>query len=233
MTCKERGIQRGNSQRKGADYDMISFTELPGTKEETQYISEILTENSWETNLFLGDKALEDDLKRVSEPSVLHIATHGFFNADVSEKSNHISLGTRDDISFSNPLLRSGLLFAGASHTARGDYNSKIENGILTAYEAMNLNLKEISACETGLGEIINGEGVYGLQRAFQVAGSHAVLMSLWKVDDEATKLLMTTFYESWLNGASKSKALQQAQETVRKQFDHPYYWGAFVMVEN
>ena len=136
-----------------------------------------------------------------------------------------------------NPLLRSGLLFAGVKNSFQPNFIVG-EDGILTAYEAMSLNLDQtdlvvMSACETGLGVISNGEGVYGLQRAFQVAGAKSVLMSLWKVSDEATQELMITFYKNWLEGNSIRKAFNSAQLSLISKYPNPYYWGAFVLVGN
>jgi CHAT domain-containing protein len=134
-------------------------------------------------------------------------------------------------------LLRSGLLLAGAAKTiSEGRQSSQSEDGVLTAYEALNLNLNQtdmviLSACETGLGQIQTGEGVYGLQRAFRAAGAQSMLMSLWKVDDQATQQLMTGFYSAWLVNGKKQTAFREAQLTLRQQFPHPYYWGAFVMM--
>jgi len=138
-------------------------------------------------------------------------------------------------------LLRSGLMLTGAaeanSHSQTLDSSN---NGIMTSYEAMNLDLKGTdlvvrSACETGLGEVKAGEGVYGLQRAFLVAGAEAIIMSLWKVDDEPTQQLMNHFYANWVKTNDRPKAFKQAQQQLmaNEKFKVPLYWGAFVMMED
>lgn len=233
---RERGLTENRSYTRATTLDDFAFSELPGTKIETETVNEVLAQNQWATNLYLGENALEEELKRVDNPSILHIATHGFFLDQPDENSSDIQLGVQAEASRKNALLRSGLLMTGATQTAKGEQNNSIENGIFTAYEAMNLDLSStelviLSACETGLGEIKNGEGVFGLQRAFQIAGAKSILMSLWKVDDDATQLLMTSFYDAWLKGADEATALHQAQEVVKAKYPHPNYWGAFVLV--
>ena len=195
---------------------------LPGTQQEVDEVAGILNKQGWEVQEFAGAEASEEKVKDSYKPRVMLLSTHGFFRSDTA--------------SGSNPLLHSGLLLAGATKTLREGHSGEGEDGILTAYEAMNLNLDNtelvvLSACETGLGEIRNGEGVYGLQRAFQVAGARNLIMSLWKVDDAVTQKLMTSFFRHWLNGKSKQAAFAQAQKEIRAQHPEPYYWGAFVML--
>jgi CHAT domain-containing protein/Flp pilus assembly protein TadD len=219
------------------DYAGSSISALPGTKVEIESISKILKASGYQVTQFTQKTATEASLKKVKGPALMHIATHGYFLKDVDEGSS--AFGVHLENANDNPLLRSGLMLAGASNTVSGkampDLGSN-DNGILTAYEAMNLNLNGtrlivLSACETGLGDVKAGEGVYGLQRAFLVAGAEALIMSLWKVDDAATQQLMTTFYTNWIKLGNKQKAFKQAQLQLMAKYKEPYYWGAFVMM--
>lgn len=205
------------------------ITELPATKVEVEKIHAALSEHH-SSKVLLANEANEWNIKAIKNPSILHLATHGFFFENESEKKVHSM----------NALLNSGLILAGATNFIRDGINPihEEEDGILTTYEVMNLNLDStnlvvLSACETGLGVVQNGEGVYGLQRAFQLAGAKNIIMSLWPVDDEATQSLMTTFYKQWVLSGDLNRAFRQAKLEAINKYPNPYYWGAFILVGN
>lgn len=215
---------------------------LPGTKIEIETIQNLLQKNWQRTEIILGDLANEKTVKAIQQPRILHIATHGFFLADtvISNGDNSRSFGLQANLVRQNPLLRSGLMFAGAE-AALEQQNSKEKtesnNGILTAYEARGLNLEGtelviLSACETGLGDIKSGEGVYGLQRAFQLAGAKSTIISLWQVSDERTAQLMAYFYENWTKNKDVNQAFREAQEKLKADYPEPYFWGAFMLIQ-
>lgn len=215
---------------------------LPGTKTEVENISKSLAGNAWNINMYTNEKASEQELKKLNSPKVLHIATHGFFLKDIADSEDETILGFETSKLQTNPLLRSGIMMAGASIVARDTMQTDFEqDGIFTAYEASLLNLANtdlvvLSACETGLGVDINNQGVFGLQRAFYIAGAKNLIMSLWVVDDDATQILMSEFYREWAMNPAKeniSKAFKKAQADVRKKYPHPYYWGAFTLLGN
>jgi len=212
--------------------------DLPGTKIELENIGKILKLAGFKITVNQQKDATEGKLKTVNGPGLMHIATHGYFLADGDIGSGD-AMGIDAETAKNNPLLRSGLILAGAPDPNKEEQKTDLQsndNGILTAYEAMNLNLEGtdlivLSACETGLGDVKAGEGVYGLQRAFLVAGANALIMSLWKVDDEATQMLMTNFYTNWTKTGNKQKAFKQAQLQLMTKYKDPYYWGAFTMM--
>lgn len=183
-----------------------------------------------------GSQATENALKQLRSPSILHIATHGFFLEDEPQDSpNQETLtasATLIPITTENPLLRSGLALAGFNIRQSGNN----EDGVLTASEAAGLDLAGtklvvMSACETGLGDVANGEGVYGLRRALVIAGAESQIMSLWIVDDFATRDLMVGYYQRLQNNIGRSEALRQTQLEMlgTQQYQHPYYWAAFI----
>lgn len=209
---------------------------LPGTGEEVNATAELMKARGWQVTAYTRDLALKTALERSTGQRVLHLATHGFFKTDQQHVPN------RDSSEMEDPMLRSGLYLAGANRTLAGTEIIGHDNGVLTAMEAENLNLAGtelvvLSACDTGRGEVQDGEGVFGLRRALQEAGAQAVLMSLWSVPDNETQELMRQFYTRWLRGVEMHDALKQAQMAVRAQVrkehggrDLPYYWGAFVL---
>ena len=170
---------------------------------------------------------------------VIHLATHGFFLEDLKDENRDLiqRLGGSGPKSGKNPLLRSGLILSGANNAWSGKVVEGVEDGILTADEIARLNLTGtrlvvLSACQTGLGDVNNSEGVFGLQRAFKLAGAETLIMSLWEVSDNASSDLMSAFYREWLGGKSKQDAFKEAQRLVREKYPAPYYWAAFVMLD-
>jgi CHAT domain-containing protein len=230
-----------NQTRAQIDQTQIFFQPLPATEDEALAIKAVLPKAS----VLQREDATEAALKRARGPRILHIATHGFFfnnqepsTADrrgfSSEKPLRIPDLTpnRWAASIKNPLLRSGLALAGANHGKSGD-----DDGILTALEAASLDLSGtklvvLSAGDSGVGEVRNGEGVQGLRRALVLAGSESQVMSLWPVSDEATKDLMIPYYKALQQGEGRGEGLRQVQLGMlrgREDRRHPFYWAAFI----
>ncbi|MCU0357609.1 MAG: CHAT domain-containing protein, partial [Cyclobacteriaceae bacterium] len=213
-----------------------SIPPLPGTEREVNQLQYLLSQKGWKTEQFLEQKATEEQIKEVNSPRIFHIATHGFYRPSYTIRLEDEMKGNEAELS-KNPLMRNGLLLKGAGDLLeKTEFNFNMENGILTAYEAMNLNLDQtdlvvLSACETGLGDLESGEGVYGLQRAFLVAGARVLVMSMFKVDDEATQKLMLKFYQKWLNTNNLRQSFTDAKKELREEYPDPYYWGAFMMI--
>jgi CHAT domain-containing protein len=237
---------RRTLNQRSTDLAQLQVSPLPGTAAEAEAIAPMLPG----VTLLTGMGATENALKQLQSPKILHIATHGFF-------LNNVPLVAPPDFSGSlfqdraslelvptsllpprpttgnteNPLLRSGIALAGFNPRKSGS-----EDGVLTALEAAGLNLSGtelvvLSACETGLGDIVNGDGVYGLRRALAVAGTESQLISLWAVDDFGTKDLMVSYYKRLMANVERSKALRQTQLEMLQnpQYQHPYYWAAFI----
>lgn len=231
-TLQSTDKDRSLSSLQGILEGQTAVPVLEGTKVETDQIKELLITKGISTTLFQNEAATEENIKALQDPTILHFATHGFFISPPQSTQTETMQEAETRSLLENPFLRSGLLLAGC----QSPQLSKGDDGILSAEEAMNLNLDKtelvvLSACETGLGDVQDGEGVYGLQRAFRQAGASTLLMSLWKVSDEATQRLMVAFYEALLSGKSKREAFKVAQLKLKEAYPEPYYWGAFVMV--
>lgn len=227
--------------RHSRDFNRSSlyFDRLPGTRLEGECIAALLN-----VQPLLEGKVLEAKLKACRSPRILHIATHGFFLSDQKHDLNkeQFGLGTIGDRmgrllgpGLENPLLRSGLALAGANTWLQEKpLPPEAEDGILTAEDVSGMDLLDtdlvvLSACETGLGEVQVGEGVFGLRRAFVLAGAKTLVMSLWKVPDQQTQELMEDFYRRILAGQPRAEALRQAQLAMKAKYPDPYYWGAFI----
>jgi CHAT domain-containing protein len=226
----------GTRGRRSSDLSDLLWPALPGTAKEADGV-----EKEMKLTEFRQDKATEAALKAVHGPRVLHLATHGFFLPDEKETatgdtrapaaSANVALAQTAQVGPENPLLRSGLALAGANKLVSGN-----EDGILTAMEATGLDLAGtklvvLSACETGVGKVTNGDGVYGLRRALVIAGAESLVMSLWQVDDEATKDLMVGYYKRLGQKHGRSTALRETQLelSAKPAYKHPFYWASFV----
>lgn len=228
-----------HSTRSGPDCLEGRFGPVPHSRREMDMvISTLRKHNRTNIDSYSGGYALEEVVKELSvAPRVLHLATHGYFCEETD--------GSKIPL-LENPLIRSGLAFSGANRLRfeRTDSGYHAQDGILTALEVSGLNLVGtelvvLSACETGIGDVRSGEGVFGLRRAFQHAGAEAVIMSMWRVPDEETCTLMQCFYEAWLGGVGKRQALRAAALQVMQEkraesgTAHPLFWGGFVLVGN
>ena len=234
---EKRALMFGNPDFYLSATASNKITDLPGTAREINELKTILRNNGWIAQDYMELAAQEGEVKNLDNPKVFHIATHGFFKPSEDSEAQDNSLEVNKNKAYENPLLRTGLLLSGAGdildHT---ETNFNSEAGILTAYEAMNLNLDQtelvvLSACETGLGDLQVGEGVYGLQRAFLVAGAKTLIMSMFKVDDDATQMLMVNFYKKWLETGEMRKSFINAKKEVRNVYKEPIYWGSFIMI--
>jgi CHAT domain-containing protein len=236
--------EQHEEQRNSVNDHTRLFEPLPGTQMEGEQVAALLG-----VEPLLRERALEGSLKAHHSPYIFHIATHGFFFPDQQQTSNDEvpetlashegrrigKLGQFLRRGAENPLLRSGLALTGANTWDRGGpLPPEAEDGIRTAEDVSGLDLAAtglvvLSACQTGLGEVRIGEGVFGLRRAFVVAGAKTLIMSLWKVPDMQTQGLMVDFYQRILAGQPPADALREAQLAMKTRYPHPYYWGAFI----
>ncbi len=225
-------------QKRGGDDK--AWKDLPGTAEEVKTVKQLFDENKINAKSFVQSEASEENLKALNghSPQILHIATHGFFLPEPDKKKRVKGFNQGNTYALADdPLLRSGILLAGCNYAWSGKTPVEgVEDGIATAYEISQMNLSNtelvvLSACETALGDVKGSEGVFGLQRAFKMAGVKKMIVSLWQVPDKETAELMTSFYSYWMKGKSISQSFTQAQADMRKKYA-PFYWAAFVLVE-
>ncbi len=250
-TSSVQHSQRPPPGRHSRDLDRdrgnYHFHRLPGTRAEGERVAALLDVSAW-----LDATALEGRFKtNCRSPRILHLATHGFFLPDQQRDLNREGRGFGFDFGefsgakdgmgrlsgplMENPMLRSGLALAGANTWPKaGNPPEEAEDGLLTAEDVTGLDLLAtelvvLSACETGLGQVHVGEGVFGLRRAFVLAGAKTLVMSLWKVPDEPTRELMEAFYGRLLAGQGRAEALREAQLAMKAKYPDPFYWGAFI----
>ncbi len=246
---KQETIARRSTLIRG-----LRFDRLPGTREEVETIQSLFGKDQAE--IYTGREANEKVLRMMKAPQILHLATHGFFLKDIelsplqSPSSNRglsIVEANKKNLSIlrmkiENPFLQSGFALAGANNALKS-IDSKNFEGVVTAEKILDLklmgtNMVVLSACNTGIGEVRRGEGVFGLRRAFNQAGAKSLVMSMWSVPDKETKELMVEFYKNILSGKmNRCQALKQAalqeMKVVKKRYGHtnPLFWGAFVFL--
>jgi len=254
MRLALRKNKETESIKRSSDMIGFQFSRLPGTREEVRAIYGILGNNQAE--LYTGKEALEEVLRSMGAPSVLHLATHGFFLRDIeiedlSSESSDRGIAIHSTVAptaagkkakIENPLLRSGIVLAGANNALRSGDTEECD-GIVTAEKILGLRLRGtdmvvLSACDTGLGEVKEGEGVYGLRRAFSQTGTRSLVMSMWSVPDEETKELMVEFYKNIQSAKmNRCQALRKAalkeMKIVKERYGttNPLFWGAFVFM--
>jgi len=241
--AQKEAVKPPGRQSREFNRSDLWFSRLPGTREEGKFVAAKINVDPW-----FESRALEARIKSVQSPFILHLATHGFFLEDQKHDPGRelrglgvmgwepgIGKGRLSRLGLENPLLRSGLALAGANTFLKeGVLPEEAEDGILTAEDVSGLDLLStelvvLSACDTGLGEVRVGEGVFGLRRAFVLAGAKTLVMSLWKVPDQQTQQLMEDFYSRVLSGQPRAEALREAQIQMKAKYLHPIYWGAFI----
>ena len=227
-----------------------SWPYLPGTLAEAEYVKKKMDSIRVPARLLTGIEANEESFKAMDRnaPQLLHVATHGFYisTQESDQISNFMDFlasahnldSVADAQSRSDAMLRSGLIFAGGNRAwSNREAIDGVEDGILTSSEISSLNLSStkllvLAACQSGLGEANDHEGVFGLQRAFKLAGVETIIMTLWRVPDDTTAKLIQLFYDNWTAGMEKHAAFKKAQQQIRAENPNPYYWGAFVILD-
>lgn len=220
--------------------DRNTWELLPGTKDEITTIGELMKSKDVSFFVFSQNNASEESFKAMNgnAPDIIHVATHGFYLSPKEDRTSSFFSNLNSYTQKDFHMFFSGLLFAGANNVWTGkELANGIEDGILTAEELSHIDLDGcklvvLSACNTGLGDINNIDGVFGLQRGFKKAGVSTILMSLWKVPDEETGILMKYFYQYLLSGKSAHQSLRLAQDKLIESGKSPYYWAGFILLD-
>ena len=214
-----------------------AFGFLPFTVHELQAIQSSFESKHIKTKILKGDLATETALRSLSgnSPSVLHLATHGFFIEKIQEVMTNKYLA-QFPLFREHPMQRAGMALTGANATWNEGCSTPNADGIISAAEVATLDfsntrLAVLSACETGVGGF-DQEGVFGMYRGFKQAGVTSIMASLWQVSDESTSLLMKHFYEGWLGGKSMHQAHLDALRYIREHYPSPYHWASFVLID-
>lgn len=235
------GTEIGSELALRSENERGKWGPIPSTKKEIESIYKLLNEKGITVSVFDSIAANEESFKSLHRrsPDILHLATHGFvIDTPQKAKGNKFVATTNIYSQKDSYLMWAGLMLAGGNNIWQGRFNlTNVEDGILTADEISRLDLSNtklvvLSACETARGKVDPVDGVYGLQRAFKLAGVQTIVMSLWKVQDDATAMLMTQFYKYLTDGMEKHQALWNAMMDVRKKYKDPYYWAGFVMLD-
>ncbi len=230
----------GGTRSAGED----GWKPLAGSAREAEQVGELLQKAGFHTEVLADYNASEERFKtigvKVPSPRILHVATHGFAYPDPKKEAAKILSGAEPTYKLQDdPMLRSGLLLAGANYYWKNKHPlENREDGVLVAYEVRDLNLRNtelavLSACQTGLGDVVGSEGVYGLQRAFRIAGAKFLIVSLWQIPDTQTQELMQLFYENWAGKRESLRdAFNHAQTALREREPNPFMWAGFVLIE-
>jgi CHAT domain-containing protein len=243
MVVASLGVAGRTRNAVSRDASSLNFLPLPDTRKEALAVGKILKgKQRLKVNMRLGQEAVEEVLFHAEKPRILHIATHGYFLKDeeiskTDTETRGISIIGKEDfrkipiLNIENPMLRSGIVLAGANASLKEGR----DDGMVSAEKILGLNLRGtdlvvLSACETGVGDVKNGEGVFGLKRAFILSGAKTLVMSLWSVPSMETTELMTAFYGLLSEGKTKAEALREAKLDMMRKHPNPYYWGAFVL---
>jgi CHAT domain-containing protein len=223
-----------NDTAERSPYRVQPFSKLEYTEHEVLKIDSIISGKGFkDSKVFTKNVASEKAFRSLdgNKYDIIHLATHGYY---LKKYFAEDAFGIGESLGLiSNPLSRTGLALAGANNQKGDNYEN---DGLLTGLEISQMDLSGtdlvvLSACESGLGDIISSEGVFGLQRSFKIAGIDSIIVSLWQVPDQETSELMISFYDHYFNGFTKDEALKLAQSEISLKYPEPFYWAGFILI--